>query len=125
MGGPGTTPGWRGLALRARCPRARPWGAAPEVPSELDPAGLVASIRTPEWKLVSYPGVDGRILQLFDLVADPGETRDVAARAPEVRESLGRRLGAWQSSGDLRRSAPVPELDPEQAEALRALGYLD
>lgn len=36
--------------------------------------------------------------ELFDLEADPGETKDLAADRPEVVEALGARLRAWQDS---------------------------
>ncbi len=93
----------------------------PEVGAELDPEVLVAAVRTGRWKLIAYPGRDGPIHHLFDLAADPDETRDVASEVPETKEALARRLAAWQPDAP----APVPELDAEQEAALKALGYLD
>lgn len=69
--------------------------------------------------------------ELYDLAADPGETRNLAADEPE----LARRLGSWLSAWAERAPAgpPVaggaeggeaPELDAETRRALEALGYL-
>ena len=38
----------------------------------------------------------GRVLLLYDLVADPGESENVAARHPEVVDRLSGRLDAWR-----------------------------
>jgi arylsulfatase A-like enzyme len=97
----------------------------PEVGAEFDHGTLVAAIRTPDWKLVSYPGVDGKILHLFDLKADPGETRALAPETADPRGSLSEQLDAWQRVAGQRGSASLPDLNEEQEEALRALGYLE
>jgi arylsulfatase A-like enzyme len=62
--------------------------------------------------------------QLFDLVNDPGETRDLAAARPERLEQL--RSSLDQSKRALAGPAePCPECDnPRSEEALRALGYV-
>jgi arylsulfatase A-like enzyme len=75
-------------------------------------------------KLVVHP--DGGT-ELYDLRADPGETRDLAAGEPErvdaMREELTQALRAR------RRLAPpadgTPELTPAERDRLRALGYLE
>ena len=65
-------------------------------------------------------------LALFDLAADPGEARDVAAERPEDFRRLQRALFEW-----LRRveggEASKASLDAARRaeERLRALGYLD
>ena len=51
-----------------------------------------SALRRGRWKLV-WTHADGR-LRLFDLVADPGEAHDQAARRPEVVSILSARLGA-------------------------------
>jgi arylsulfatase A-like enzyme len=56
-------------------------------------------IRTPGWKLVRHfePGGSD---ELYDLAADPGETRDLAS-SPAHRErlvELDRRLARWMAS---------------------------
>lgn len=69
------------------------------------------AIRDEQWKLVRYPQVD--VTQLFDLAADPHETRDLAA-APEQQQrvsELRRRLQKLQEHyGDsLPLSVPNPK----------------
>jgi len=57
--------------------RVRPWSA----------------VRSGDWKLIRFYE-DGR-QELYDIAADVGETRDLAAIRPEIVEALGRRLDAW------------------------------
>lgn len=63
---------------------------------------------------------------LFDLRADPGERRDVAAREPARVTALRAFADAAYASGS---GAPAPlierELDPEAVEQLRGLGYIE
>lgn len=108
----------RGHASRGRDdgPLAFATSASPE-PRE-------RTARTPRFKLVDRRAPDGgRVRVLFDLTADPGETHDVSAAHPEVVHDLGAQLDAW--------SAQVPgfdetaDLDDDQRERLRALGYID
>ena len=64
--------------------------------------------------------------ELYDLSADPGETRNLAAERPELAAELGARLEAW--SGGWRPAPSVegePVLDEATRQALRSLGYLD
>lgn len=78
--------------------------------------------RTTDYKLVEQPrwqgGYDRR---LYDLRADPGETRDASHEHPEVAERLTRQLEAWTAQIILARQGSEP---PEQLESLRALGYI-
>jgi arylsulfatase A-like enzyme len=47
------------------------------------------SVRTPRYRLDSRGA-------LFDMVADPGQTKDVAAAQPAVAEELNRAVAAWR-----------------------------
>jgi Flp pilus assembly protein TadD len=74
------------------------------------------------WRDGRYKYIRAPRAELYDVVADPSESRDIAAAHPEVvarmREGLDRAIGA---SGEAEsRRAP----DPEAAERLRALGYV-
>jgi len=82
-------------------------------------------VRRDRWKGIW--NADPGTLELYDLEADPGETRDLAGANPalagELRESASRWLAAC-------RDAVVPpdetrELDERTRERLRAIGYLD
>jgi arylsulfatase A-like enzyme len=62
---------------------------------------------------------------LYDLESDPGETVDIAGRAPQRVAALSERLDAWMESSEAARSsAPELTLTPEQEEHLKQLGYL-
>jgi arylsulfatase A-like enzyme len=52
------------------------------------------------WKIVSKTDDDGNPMgfELYDLLADPGETTDLAAQEPSVVESMAERLAAWRAS---------------------------
>jgi choline-sulfatase len=74
------------------------------------------------WRDGRYKYIRAPRAELYDVVADPFESRDIAAAHPEVvarmREGLDRAIGA---SGEAEsRRAP----DPEAAERLRSLGYV-
>ncbi len=59
--------------------------------------------------------------ELYDLSADPGETRNLAASRPQELERLGARLKRLRASD--RGTTPAKE-SPETLERLRALGYV-
>lgn len=86
------------------------------------------SIQDAAWKLVlgtggkrvrAVAGPGG--LELYDLVADPRETRNVAALHPEELRRLRRELLEWVRKRPGRHAGQ--EEDPETLKALRALGY--
>jgi arylsulfatase len=78
--------------------------------------------RTPEFKLVEYPSAEGGYHRaLYDLRADPAESRDVAAHHPEVAQRLARQLEDW--TRELPTFVP-PDRSEEDLEELRALGYI-
>ncbi len=65
--------------------------------------------------------------ELFDLAADPGETRNLAAARPITARYLASRIQALRHRQVQRRGtdpADERELAPEEREELRALGYL-
>jgi arylsulfatase A-like enzyme/Flp pilus assembly protein TadD len=73
-----------------------------------------------------YKYVEAPTPELYDLQADPGETRNLAAsdpsRAQDMRSGLAR-LADAMSATDLGRSA-ASHLAPEARAALQALGYV-
>jgi arylsulfatase A-like enzyme len=77
-----------------------------------------AALRVGSWKLVWR---DGEAPTLYDLDADPGEQRSLAAARPEVVARLAPVLDRLRRTEV--RSAPMP-LDDELRAQLRALGYL-
>jgi len=76
--------------------------------------------RTPRFKLVQRPLLEGGYSdELYDLRADPEESRDVADRHPEIVTRLRSALAAWD-----RPHGSAGPIDPETLESLRSLGYL-
>ena len=51
------------------------------------------AVRDGPWKLLAE--ADGSDVQLYDVVADPNETSNVAASQPRIRDRLKARLLAW------------------------------
>ncbi len=108
-------------------------GAAPAAPTfshgrnDLDgEADPLFSVRDGRWRLLA--DLDAESSRLFDLDADPGETRDVAGEQAAVVERLWGELRA-QNERDrvLRAGLPsgrgAPTLSPETIQELRQLGY--
>lgn len=62
---------------------------------------------------------------LFDLQADPGETRDVAAAHPEVAKRLQAAILEWIREHRFDRPAPTAVVDRATEERLRQLGYIE
>jgi arylsulfatase A-like enzyme len=54
------------------------------------------AVMTQQWRLVS-PTADGdeALIELYDIVQDPGETNDIAAQHPEVVKSLKAQYDVW------------------------------
>lgn len=83
------------------------------------------SLRTPTHKLIEIEGKERRA-ELFDLRADPGEQRNLAGSAQG--QALAARLGAeireFARAVAGRSLASQADIDEDQRERLRALGYL-
>ena len=86
-------------------------------------AGKRRMLRTLDWKLVYIPDPHGGSQRLYDLVTDPGETRDVSAEHPQIAARLRARLN--EIIGDEAEAVDnAPNLTDEEQSRLRALGYL-
>jgi uncharacterized sulfatase len=80
----------------------------------------VAALRTPQWKFVgrSYyrqynlPLVGFGYPLLFDVMRDPGETINLAARYPDVAADLGRRFAAARDVFEPLGRSQVPDTIP-------------
>ena len=73
------------------------------------------------WKLISTRGIS----ELFDIVADPRERQNVAARHPDVVRRLQEDYRAFATRSRVYAEQPATEhLSPEAVEQLRALGYV-
>lgn len=58
-------------------------------------AGSSAGIREDRWKLIYPTRRNGGELELYDILADPAETKNVAAEHPEVVRQLSAKVQAW------------------------------
>ena len=85
--------------------------------------GQIHSLRTEHWKLVRYPGVDGELLELYDLDRDPGELENRADSEPALRDEYLGRLEHWMSQGP--SAHPPAEIGPELRSYLNQLGYTE
>jgi tetratricopeptide (TPR) repeat protein len=74
------------------------------------------AIRQRGLKLVAAP-----VRELYDLVQDPGETRNVIAARPEDAAALDRLLGATEA---VPEAAAAEAADPDARARLEALGYV-
>jgi arylsulfatase A-like enzyme len=94
------------------------------------PSGAVvgAALVSEDRKLLVDYVDGGRELKLFDLSADPGETRDLSAESARQASELDADL-IQLLNDDGSSMAPWAEvsgeISPEHAKALRALGYVD
>ena len=80
-------------------------------------------IRKADWKLVYVPRPNGPEYRLYDLQADPGETRNVVREHPAKAEEL-RALLRGILDTDEDASTHTRALTDQEAEQLRKLGYM-
>jgi arylsulfatase A-like enzyme len=80
------------------------------------------SVRQGDYKLVTQSGDQEAVL--YNLKFDPGELRDIAHAEPSIAETLKKELARRVAGFKLdARPENRIELDPEELERLRALGY--
>jgi len=82
--------------------------------------GPQRAVRQGRWKLVDWRDFEARTnsgWQLYDLAADPGETRDLAAAQPAVVAELRARWEAWDRGNVAPRWRGTPNEDPPAANA--------
>jgi len=82
------------------------------------------SVTQGSWKYIEHRHEPGRRM-LFDVVADPGEARDLLASEPERAAELAAILAAHRASNRARRVEPAAvDLSTDEFEQLKALGYV-
>jgi arylsulfatase A-like enzyme len=69
------------------------------------------AMREGNWKLVEQYD-EGRV-ELFDLAADPGETRDLAGKDPRRAAAMHAKLRDWRKSVGAQENTPNPAVDAE------------
>ena len=90
-----------------------------EVVDGLRVAGQKLGVRLGHWKYIEAR--DEGSYELYDLGSDPGELENLYAAERARSEELARVLRAWADGPAASPAAPV---SPEDAERLRALGYV-
>lgn len=108
-------------------PSLVPWIAgrppsAPPQPYVVAESVTQVALRAGDLKLIAER--DGRGAALYDLAADPGETRDVAGERRRELAAMRDLLARWERGLAAAAPTAAEELDPETEEQLRALGYL-
>lgn len=87
----------------------------------------IVSVQDSRYKLIREPAARPARLLLFDLEADPGETRDLSGERPEIlkrlRKALDRQMMKLEKTGTLLEARG--DLTQEEVEKLRSLGYID
>jgi arylsulfatase A-like enzyme len=81
-------------------------------PCYIGGGGPGSAIRSGDWKLIEF--FEGEKTELYDLAADPGETRDLTATDPKRAAELLGKLRAWQTATNAPRVVkPNPAYDPK------------
>jgi arylsulfatase A len=75
----------------------------------------VSAIRAGIWKLLEYH--EAGKAELYDLGADLGESKDLAATMPDKVEELRDRLHHWQRDVNVQMPTPNPDFKPPRAKA--------
>lgn len=122
-------PSAQGRSLMGYLDPSRGAGAKPMVFSEVDYIIQRFAVRTKEWKIIHNPKDEQRPYELYSLVSDPGEEKDLAGASPvfegmrERMEKFRRNLDAFSDS--LKGSGDqAARIDPRLMDALRAQGYV-
>lgn len=72
------------------------------------------------WRDDRWTYIESTVPELYDRRSDPGEERDIVAENPDVAARFSAELAALT----VDPADPAPQLDPEVAEQLLALGYV-
>jgi hypothetical protein len=70
----------------------------------------VGAIRAGDWKLVEF--YENHRRELFDLKADPGESRNLAEARPDIVKQLADKLAAWRTAVGAKMPKPNPDFMP-------------
>jgi choline-sulfatase len=80
----------------------------------------LTAVRDGRYKFIAAPR-----RELYDITADPGETKDLSAENPRMADALERALRDFAARTATRAVSQQPQaMDPETEQRLRALGYV-
>ena len=81
-------------------------------PCYIGGSGPCSAIRNGDWKLIEF--LESGTSKLYDLAADPGESKDLTTTEPARAKDLLARLHSWHAAtGAARVFSPNPTFDPE------------
>jgi hypothetical protein len=65
--------------------------------------------------------------ELYDVMSDPAETRNIVDERPDIAQELEEMLALWTQSllGQVRETTGSVDVDPETMEQLRLMGYVE
>jgi arylsulfatase A-like enzyme len=93
----------------------------PQTIGEIAVDGEQFGVREGKWKYIEAEAEGRR--ELYDLEADPAESRNVHDEQPEVAAQLSERVAGWKLA--YGREQEGQELSAEDIERLKALGYIN
>jgi arylsulfatase len=93
------------------------------VPFIVAETGSQVAVRTARWKMIA--GRDGKAFELYDIEADPGETRNLADSHRSELTTLRADLESWSKRLAKADATARGEVDKRTVEDLKALGYLN
>lgn len=88
---------------------------------EVQTIARIVGARTPEAKFLRW--LDRDSTELFDLAADPGETRNLAGSGTALESELAGMISLWEQA--MGGAPQLQALDDETRERLRSLGYIE
>lgn len=101
-------------------PDPKPVYSETQMPANAYGWSPLRSITEPRWRLIDAPRVE-----LYDLLTDAQELKDVSREQPEIVSRLRIELDAiGLPANEKPRQAPTVEVDPQVQASLRSLGYV-
>lgn len=87
-------------------------------------AGKWRMVSTDRYKLILIPRDPVALWELYDLEADPGETKNIVAERPDVASGLKTTLMGLLATDPMREDREEPPIPKDLQEQLRSLGYV-
>lgn len=82
-------------------------------------------IRTNEWKLICIPHPENDIYELYNLIDDQKETKNLIDKEPEIARILKEELFKWIKKPDTEEKNEVADLTERSRKLLIKAGYLE
>jgi arylsulfatase A-like enzyme len=91
----------------------------------LKPPDTLKVVRRPDAKIVVFPGTPRNYIEVYDLLNDPGERRNISADRTDLTRSLLSSLEKFLALPPRFNQVANPESNPETREIFKTLGYVD